>query len=199
MRLKAPLNPVMAELDREQQLRDFIRSALEAMESGPAEILLLARAPESLAAKVLFSLSEELSCHQVSGRVIFAGGALVQTGEAWHLRFDPEFSHEISLLRDARFLDGHEQLVIGNVSLWFGDSMRREPDKRDAFASYRSGDALAVERARTTFDRIWALAEPVYVHSIEAAQASSEVVAAVTALPSPAGSEQASSEPLLPH
>lgn len=154
--------------DRESQLKDFMRSALEAVKAGPAEILLVAKAPESHAAKALFSISDECAARNIRARIVFAGGALVKTGEAWHLSFDPAFRHEIRILHDPRFLDGHEQLVLGGERQWFGDSMRREADKRDAFSLFHSSDTAGAQRSRATFERVWAQAVPVYAHSLDA-------------------------------
>lgn len=170
MQIKAPARTDNREReDREQQLKEFMRAALEAVKSGPGEILLVARAPESLAAKALFAISDECASRSIRARIVFAGGALVKTGEAWHLSFDPAFRHEIRLLHDARFLDGHEQLVLGATAQWFGDSMRREPDKRDALALYKQADHEGASRSRATFERLWALAIPVYAHSMATA------------------------------
>ncbi len=168
MQTKAPARSEIREReDRELQLKEFIRGALEAVKSGPGEILLVARAPESVAAKALFAMSDECAARQIRARIVFAGGALVKTGEAWHLSFDPAFQHEIRILHDGRFLDGHEQLVLGVQAQWFGDSMRREPDKRDAFAMFKNEDEVGAGRSRATFDRLWSLAVPVYAHSLD--------------------------------
>lgn len=168
MQTKAPARSEIREReDREQQLKEFIRAALEAVKSGPREILLVARAPESIAAKALFAVSDECAVRHIRARIVFAGGALVKTGEAWHLSFDPAFHHEIRILHDARFLDGHEQLVLGIQAQWFGDNMRREPDKRDAFAMFKGKDEEGAGRSRATFERLWNLAVPVYAHSLD--------------------------------
>lgn len=150
--------------DREQQLRDFIRDGVRTATAGSAKIRVLARAPESMVARILFEMSGEIAARGLSAEIVFAGAAVVQAGDSWQLAFDPALAHEIRLAREPRLLDGHEQLVIGDGHVWFGDSMRREGDKRDAFASFANGDLGAGRRATATYLRIWAAAEIVYSH-----------------------------------
>ena len=91
------------------------------------------------------------------------------------MAFNSGFVHETRIVSEPRMLDGHEQLVIGADHVWYGDSMRREPDKRDAYSAFSPCDAVAGGRALATFARIWAQAAPVYVHSgLVAAIASTE-------------------------
>ena len=152
----------------------------------------MARAPESVAAKALFAVSEQLAKHRITARIVLAGGAVVKSGDSWHLSFDPGFRHEIRILHDVRFLDGHEQLVLGCNSQWFGDSMRREPDKRDAFTMFLNDDQVAAGRSRATFDRLWALAEAVYVHCLDSVSDPVEVSVVAPPPPVPAAEPTAS-------
>ena len=165
MNLKSPPRKETTEREeRQQQLRDFIGSSLDALQDGPDSVLLIARAPDSLPARILFELSKVLAARNLGARIAFTGAATATVGDAWRLNFDTAFAHEIRVLRDPRFLDGHEQLVLGRHSVWFGDSMRREPDKRDAFASFVAGSADMVAQSRATFQRVWAAALPIYAH-----------------------------------
>ncbi len=165
MQLKSP--PRNATTEREEratQLRDFITSNLESLSEGPAAILLIARAPDSLPARIIFEMSEVLASRRLGAQIAFTGAAVATDGDAWRMQFDPAFSHEIRVLRDARYLDGHEQLVLGGRSLWFGDCMRREPDKRDAFASFVDGNEAVAAHSRAAFKRVWVAAKPIYAH-----------------------------------
>ena len=165
MRLKSPLrNETTEREEREQQLRDFIKSNLDSLSEGPDALLLFARAPDSLVARIVFELSEALAARKLGARFVFAGAAAATSGDAWRLNFDPAFSHEIRILRDPRYLDGHEQLVLGRCSVWFGDSMRREPDKRDAFIHYVGSCERTATRTRATFHRVWAAASPIFAN-----------------------------------
>ena len=167
MRMKsAPRTEDLERAEREQKLKDFIIANLDHLQQGADSILLVARAPNGPASRVLFQLTSELASRQLGAQIAFAGAVNASTGETWRFGFDPDFTHEIRLLRDPRFLDGHEQLVLGGRSLWFGDSMRREPDKRDAFTCFFDGDVAAANQARSTFQRLWSSGEPIYAHSL---------------------------------
>ena len=167
MRLKSPIrNEATEREEREEQLRDFIKANLDGLREGADSVLLFARAPDSLPARVVFELSQVFAAHNLGARFVFAGAAAATSGDQWRLNFDKAFSHEIRLLRDSRYLDGHEQLVLGGRSVWFGDSMRREPDKRDAFVHFVDGCEPTAARSRATFGRIWHAAVPVYAHSL---------------------------------
>ena len=59
---------------------------------------------------------------------------------------------------DARLLDAHEQLAIGDRVAWIGDCMRREPTKRDAYEIYSAECAEMAALAHRSFDRVWLFA-----------------------------------------
>lgn len=59
---------------------------------------------------------------------------------------------------DARLLDAHEQLAIGDRVAWIGDCMRREPTKRDAYEIYSADCAETAALAHRSFDRVWSFA-----------------------------------------
>ena len=186
MRLKSPpRNETTEREEREQQLRDFINSNLDSLSQGPDAMLLIARAPDSLPARILFEMSPVLASRRLGAQFAFTGAAVATDGDAWRMQFDPAFIHEIRVLRDPRYLDGHEQLVLGGRSMWFGDSMRREPDKRDAFASFIDGNEAASAHSRATFKRVWVAAKPIYAHGVAphtpAPPAESEAVPAAAA------------------
>jgi hypothetical protein len=63
----------------------------------------------------------------------------------------------------SRLLDAHEQLVLGDLSSWTGDCMRRDPRERDAFETYGGDDRQLAKWATRGFERIWATARPLNV------------------------------------
>jgi len=67
---------------------------------------------------------------------------------------------EIRWACNPRLLDAHEELVVGPLTSWTGDCMRRDPNKRDAYESFNSGCAEAAGWARISFDRLWQASEP---------------------------------------
>ncbi len=56
---------------------------------------------------------------------------------------------------DARLLDAHEQLAVGDRVAWIGDCMRREPTKRDAYEIYSGDCAETAAVAHRSFERVW--------------------------------------------
>lgn len=168
MRSKPPVASDALRMEtREERLKAFMSEALEQTPGArPDAILVVARSPESAVARAIFALSPSLAARSIGARMVFASSSAMASGEVWQLSFDRGFAHEIRLVANPRFLAAHEQLVIGDGAVWFGDSMRREPDKRDAFSSY-SRDGAEALRARQTFARLWAGAEPLYVHQLD--------------------------------
>jgi hypothetical protein len=51
--------------------------------------------------------------------------------------------------------DAHEQLVLGTTFSWQGDSMRRDPETRDAFETFECFNSEAARRATRTFQVLW--------------------------------------------
>jgi hypothetical protein len=146
--------------ERELLLKDFIAVGLAAgTADDTADLLLVARTPASAACRAVFANSQALADRGVHARIVLAAGA---AGDHWQLDFAPGFAHEIRIAADPRVLDAHEQLVVGAQCLWFGDSMRRDPDKRDAYAQFTADDRPGVRCARLTFGRLWAAARPLY-------------------------------------
>lgn len=93
---------------------------------------------------------------------------------------------------DARLLDAHEQLAVGDRVAWIGDCMRREPTKRDAYEIYSGDCAETASVAHRSFDRVWSFtgtgkAEPtVAAPAVTAITASVEVSIAAIAEGEPA-------------
>jgi hypothetical protein len=58
-------------------------------------------------------------------------------------------------------LSAHEQLVLAPDRAWIGDSMRREPSKRDAYESFAAGCAETATNAARSFEKIWRASAPV--------------------------------------
>ena len=63
--------------------------------------------------------------------------------------------------QSSRLLDAHEQLVLGAVSSWTGDCMRRDPQERDAFELFGDDNRELADWAVKSFERIWAMTKPV--------------------------------------
>jgi hypothetical protein len=146
--------------ERETKLKTFIAAHLD--QTGVEVVSLLARAPSSPSARALQAQSAELAARGIRAEIILAGAATAVADETWSLVFDAALVHEIRIATNPRLLDGHEQLIIGSHTVWYGDSMRRDPAKRDAYERYHLGDAEAARVARWTFARLWSTAQPIY-------------------------------------
>lgn len=175
-----PFQPNETKEEREHKLRDFILAAIGAGEIGQDKtVIVLARSPDSPVMRALLSVSVELADCGAGAAIILAGGAVAAEDETWSIVFAGNFANEIRLTTNPRVLDGHEQLVIGNSAVWYGDTMRRDPWKRDAFATFLAGDPVAARRARATFARLWASAHSIYANPI----ADAMIVGAERSLP----------------
>lgn len=172
MHSKPPARSQSLEPDaRQQQLEAFVDAALARQANvRPDTVLLLARSPESPAAKAVLALSQSLAARGHGGRLVFACSHAMTAGDVWQLSFDAGFAHETRLLPDPRVLGAHEQLIVGDAAVWYGDSMRRDPAKRDAFQSFVDDPAGAIA-ARRVFARLWLTATPLYGHAGKAAVA----------------------------
>lgn len=65
--------------------------------------------------------------------------------------------------QSSHLLDAHEQLVLGDVSSWTGDCMRRDPMERDAFETFAANNTELAAWGRKSFARLWSGAEPIRV------------------------------------
>lgn len=164
MRAKTPpFRPFETKEERETTIKTFIRDALDDTTAGREDaIALLARSPSSPVVAALLAVSDELAERRIGAAIVLAGGATAAEDETWSLSFSAKFIHEIRLTSNPRILDGHEQLIVGDRSVWYGDCMRRDPDKRDAFASFLPDDAAAARSGRFAFRQLWRGAQSIY-------------------------------------
>ena len=158
-----PFRPFETKEERENTIKAFIRDALDACAVGREDaIALLARSPTSPVVAALLALSDELAERRIGAAVVLAGGATAAEDETWSLSFSARFIHEIRLTSKPRVLDGHEQLIVGDRSVWYGDCMRRDPLKRDAFTSFLPDDPNAARTCRFAFRELWRGAQSIY-------------------------------------
>jgi hypothetical protein len=122
--------------------------------------LLIARSPESPVAVALRDLASGLAKSGIRIRAVFGE---VELGQGAATVAAPPFAlpSECRIARDPRLLAAHEQLVLAPDCAWIGDSMRREPSKRDAYESYAAGCAEAAANATRSVEKIWRAAAPV--------------------------------------
>lgn len=158
-----PFKPLESREERESRIKDFIRDALDETATGRADaIALLARSPESPAVAALLAMTDELAERRIGAVVVLAGGSAASEDETWNLSFNAKFVHEIRLTSNPRLLDGHEQLIIGDTAVWYGDCMRRDPLKRDAFSAFCPNDRDIARAGRFAFANLWQRAQSIY-------------------------------------
>lgn len=160
MRSKTSLPSV--ETTREERiarLASFISDHFATGADADAGICVIARSIDSPVARAVATAASD-ACH-VPVRALLASvdrKALEGEGLRW----------EIRVLRSPRLLDAHEQLSVGNAS-WHGDSLRRDPGKRDLFEQFCTDGGQQQAWTEISFARLWALAEPVVVIAPECA------------------------------
>ena len=174
MPLKAPTSMhVVKKEEKEQRVREFVRRHLQARAAAdapalPTAYMLIARSPTSPVVKALVSLSAEIAAAGISVFAVFTKlGSAPNSAEATAI--DRLCEGCCRSTRDARLLEGHEQLVLDATTAWVGDCMRREPEKRDAYERYAEGCQSTAAWASAAFERIWLAAEPVVIRRAGAA------------------------------
>lgn len=179
---------VVRKQEKEPKLKDFIarelvRIAAAGPAGGPERCLLLARSLNSPVARALTAFADEFERHGITVRVVLASPDSIakpagSPAPGWL------GTCQARLARNPRLIDAHELLVLGATATWIGDSMRRDPGLRDAFESHDASSETSAEQAARSFERLWALSEPISAsHKWIARQsATTEAQAAVAGL-----------------
>lgn len=144
---------VVQKEEKESRLKEFIARDLEARRllGGAAEgtvYRLVALSAESPVAIALAHYAAEAAELGIRIEAVFLRRASAKVDGKGIAKGDCRF------LVDQRFLDAHEQLILGDKAAWVGDCMRRDPAKRDAFESYSEGCASSARLATRAFLRI---------------------------------------------
>ena len=130
-------------------------------------VTLIARSPSSPVARALYAFVAETPADEIDVRIIFSHLEPTETLSNWFdLIVDQSENQQRPEIRWAKtpsLTDAHEQLVLGSMMSWSGDSMRREPSKRDAFELYRSACQQSAEYALRAFNMIWDVSQAVPV------------------------------------
>lgn len=124
--------------------------------------LLIARSTRSPVAQALRGHAVAMAksgirIRAVFGEVELGQGALTVAAAPFAL------PSECRIARDQRLLAAHEQLVLAPDCAWIGDSMRREPTKRDAYECFAATCAETATNASRSFEKIWRAAGPMRV------------------------------------
>jgi hypothetical protein len=161
MRPKVPPHlHVFRQKDKERRIECFIRQHMEGMDAT-APLLAVARCCASPMARALAAVSDELAG---DGRlsIIFASDDCGLESWATGTPAVGRLIREVRIARNPQLHDAHEQLMIGDRAIWWGDVLRRDPAKRDAFETYVADNGAEVHRAHSAFNRLWLATEPLY-------------------------------------
>jgi hypothetical protein len=181
----APRMDVVKREAKEDKLKDFIAShlaSLSATNAQPTTWLLIARSAHSPVVKALTALAPEIAKAQVTVRAILA---LLENG-AGDTQSETMMpcTTACRVARNPRLLEAHEQLVLGPNTCWIGDSMRREPDKRDAYECYASDHTTTAHWSTVSFHRLWQVSDAIVPrHAEVTVEAVVEDVAAPADMP----------------
>ena len=157
----APHMDVVKREVKEDKLKTFITAHLSTLEATPqpSTWLLIARSSHSPVVKALNALAPEIAKAEVTVKTILA---LLDSGpgdtQATTMML---CATEYRVARNPRLLEAHEQLVLGPHTSWVGDSMRREPEKRDAYECYAADHATMAHWSTVAFHRLWAASDAV--------------------------------------
>ena len=164
-RTKSPPMDIVRLEDKESKLKSFIAQFVQdGCATGSPDrnrvLLVVVRSFESPAARAIASLAEEGALDlPVRAIVAIVGkGELDGTPQGASAFFAGQ---TVRLARDARLLDAHEQIVLGPVTSWIGDCMRRDPMKRDAYECFAADCAGTARWAQISFERLWQACVPV--------------------------------------
>jgi hypothetical protein len=172
----APRMDVVKREAKEDKLKEFISTHLATMSANAPTIWsLIARSSHSPVVKALNALAPEITKAQVTVRAILAvldNGTVDAQAETMML-----CATECRVAGNPRLIEAHEQLVLSATTCWIGDSMRREPDKRDAYECYAVDHALTAKWSTTSFSRLWDASDAIVPRAVTVAAVAADVIA----------------------
>lgn len=135
-------------------LADALPNAFETAGEAPLRIDLIARSTQSPVVQALSVALADVPNDSVTVRVVVAiepsRNVLGDSCSEVALRTTPS----------SQFDDAHEQLSIGDEIAWIGDTMRRDPEKLDAYERFITGDLEACGWTSHAFRQLWSMAIP---------------------------------------
>lgn len=149
---------VVKKEEKEARARQLIETSLAKRAHGTAGeaapvFLLVARSAESPVVRAIATLAADI---RAAGIEVMAVLCQHEAGDAASTLLAA--GHQLRILSDARFLEAHEQLVLGGSAVWIGDCMRRDPVRRDAWECHAEDATEIADWAHTSFLRLWRMA-----------------------------------------
>ena len=173
---------------REQRLTGFLTASIQdvaGIREGTTEgaILAVARCGESPVTQALIALRPTLAAAGFKIRVVFSEeDARVDQFVAGSQ--DGGTMPDVRIVRNPRLRDAHEQVIVCGAAVWFGDSLRRDNNRRDLFEQFLGAAPEAALAAARAFEKLWARTEP---YLALAALASDSLAALPARIPDKAG------------
>lgn len=195
MRLKSP-PPVASDVKREDKvealkayLGPYIRST--DVDAIASTLTLIAVSADSPISRAVTELGADIAARGLRVRVIFHSLIPETSPRGWTVSGPSiPFERDIRWARNPRLADAHEQLVFGTETAWVGDCLRRDGYRRDAYEQRVEADCGTVATLKRSFERMWAICEPLVVQV--KADASSGAIAAAA----PMGADETMGEPV---
>ena len=153
---------VVKKEEKEGKIKDLIKRDIERRSQGNAgdsepTYLLIARSAESPVAKAIESLAPDLRAAGIHILAVLLSDTSAAPAALSGLALAGQ---GLRCLNDVRYLEAHEQLVLGSSTVWIGDCMRRDPSRRDAYECHADDAEPIAACARTSFFRMWRSARP---------------------------------------
>jgi hypothetical protein len=175
-----PMPSVVKREDKMESLRAFIQAFwLSGPAVGNGSITLVARSAESPIARALAAIGGDIAARGITVRAILGQLEPEKSAIGWSVA-GPQipFIRDLRWAKNPRLADAHEQLVLGPTTAWIGDCLRRDPSRRDAYEQYAANDAVVARTLQTSFERLWAVSEPLLIRTPK-----SDAAAAATKAP----------------
>jgi hypothetical protein len=167
MKTPPPMPSVVKREDKMESLRSFIQAfwlTVPAVDNG--SITLVARSAESPIARALIAIGGDIAARGITVRAILGQLEPEKSAIGWSIA-GPQipFTRDLRWAKNPRLADAHEQLVLGPTTAWIGDCLRRDPSRRDAYEQYAANDAIVARTLQTSFERLWAVSEPLLIRT----------------------------------
>jgi hypothetical protein len=149
-----------AELDRHLEILAEFIGRVEGADDEPRELTMILRSASSGPAQALILKARDLVRAGIAAKAIVAKldpEEDVRKLSACLCQLTPRGrAHElIRWARNPRLLDAHEQVTYGTSLCWWGDSMRRDADKRNALSLIEDDAVGTLRLGHLAFEALW--------------------------------------------
>ncbi len=151
----------------ETYFRQYLDWLDQQKDTNPAarQVTIIALSPLSPVIQAMCAMREFLSARQVCVQVVFSDVDPERAlGSAWEvisfLSKEREHGELIRWASSQEILEAHEQMILGQHMCWLGDSMRREPGRRDGFDIFDMDAPHTCRLGVQLFAAMWKFAKP---------------------------------------